>query len=124
KARSRLERMSLDWENLQQRIQKRQDGTVINAVQLTGLPQNANIKQVGARLNELADKARTGGDYEELGSLYGFQLLVKTAISEKEELDFRINLFFVQGEINIKYTCYNSIMAKDPEMDSLNTLWA
>src|SRR5690606_9064769 len=124
KARSRLERMSLDWENLQQRIQKRQDGTVINAVQLTGLPQNANIKQVGARLNELADKARTGGDYEEIGSLYGFQLLVKTEISEKEGVDIRANRFFVQGEGNIKYTFNNGIMAKDPETASLNFLRA
>ena len=76
--------MSLDWGNLEQRIQKRQDGTVVNALMLDGLSPNTDIKQTGAKLNQLADKARTGGDYEEIGSLYGFQLLVKTEVSEKK----------------------------------------
>jgi hypothetical protein len=69
---SRLNRMSTDWENLQQRLQKRSDGTIENPVLLDGLPPNANPKQIGAKLNEIADKARTAGDYEEIGSLYGF----------------------------------------------------
>ncbi|MVZ63749.1 N-6 DNA methylase [Sphingobacterium humi] len=124
KAQSRFDRMSLDWENLQQRLQKRQDGTVINAVQLDGLPPNANVKQIGEKLNELADKARTGGQYEEIGSLYGFQLLVKTEVSEKEGMDIRVNRFMVQGEGNIKYSYNNGIIAKDPETASLNFLRA
>lgn len=88
KAQSRHDRMSLDWSNLQQRIQKNQDGTIVNAIQLTGLPATATIKQIGTNLNELTDKSRTGGDYEEIGSLYGFQLLVKTEMSEKMESIF------------------------------------
>lgn len=124
KAQSRFERMSLDWGNLQQRIQKRQDGMVVNAVQLTELPQNANVKQIGAKLNQLADKSRTAGDYEEIGSLYGFQLLVKTEVSEKEGVDIRVNRFFAQGEGNIKYTFNNGVMAKDPETASMNFLKA
>lgn len=39
------------------------------------------------KLNEIADKARTGGQYEEIGTIYGFTLLVKTEISEKEGVD-------------------------------------
>jgi len=94
KAQSRHDRMSLDWSNLQQRIQKNQDGTIVNAIQLTGLPATATIKQIGTNLNELTDKSRTGGDYEEIGSLYGFQLLVKTEMSEKDGVDIRVNRFF------------------------------
>ncbi|MDV3733952.1 DNA methylase [Elizabethkingia anophelis] len=124
KAQSRFDRMSLDWGNLEQRIQKRQDGTVVNALMLDGLSPNTDIKQTGAKLNQLADKARTGGDYEEIGSLYGFQLLVKTEVSEKEGVDIRLNRFFVQGEGNIKYTFNNGIMAKDPETASMNFLRA
>ncbi|GAB3422118.1 N-6 DNA methylase [Niabella aquatica] len=124
KTQSRFDRMSLDWGNLQQRIQKRKDGTVINAVQLDGLPPNVNVKQIGEKLNQLADKARTGGQYEEIGSLYGFQLLVKTEVSEKEGVDIRVNRFMVQGEGNIKYTFNNGVMAKDPETASLNFLRA
>lgn len=83
KAQSRFDRMSLDWGNLEQRLQKRQDGTVVNALVLDGLSPNADVKQTGAKLNQLADKARTGGDYEEIGSLYGFQLLVKPKFPKK-----------------------------------------
>jgi len=124
KAQSRLNRMTSDWENLQQRLQKRQDGTVINAVQLDGLPPNATVKQVGAKLSEFADKSRTGGQYEEIGTLYGFTLLVKTEMSEKEGVDIRVNRFMVQGEGNIKYTFNNGVIAKDPETASLNFLRA
>ncbi|WP_080779256.1 N-6 DNA methylase [Chryseobacterium phocaeense] len=119
---SRLNRMSLDWENLQQRIQKRSDGTIANPVQLDGLPPNADIKQIGAKLNQLADKARTGGQYEEIGSLYGFTLLVKTEMSEKEGVDIRVNRFLVQGECNIKYTYNNGLIAKDEKLAAMNFL--
>ncbi|ANI89749.1 DNA methylase [Arachidicoccus ginsenosidimutans] len=122
KAQSRFDRMSLDWNNLQGRIQKRSDGTIANPVQLDGLSPNADIKKIGAKLNQLADKARTGGDYEEIGSLYGFQLLVKTEMSEKEGVDIRVNRFLVQGEGNIKYTYNNGIIAKDEKLASMNFL--
>ncbi len=119
---SRLNRMSLDWDNLQQRIQKRSDGTIANPVQLEGLPPNADVKQIGAKLNQLADKARTGGQYEEIGSLYGFSLLVKTEMSEKEGVDIRVNRFLVQGEGNIKYTYNNGLIAKDENLAAMNFL--
>ncbi|MDM1555406.1 N-6 DNA methylase [Chryseobacterium indologenes] len=123
-AKSRLNRMTTDWDNLQKRIQKRQDGKILNPVQLEGLPPNANVKQIGTKLNEIADKARTGGDYQEIGSLYGFQLLVKTEMSEKDGVDIRVNRFFIQGEGNIKYNHNFGVIAKDPETASLNFLRA
>ena len=121
-AQSRLNRMSLDWANLQQRMQKRSDGTIANPVLLDGLLPNADIKQIGAKLKQLADKARTGGQYEEIGSLYGFTLLIKTEMSEKEGVDIRVNRFLVQGEGNIKYTFNNGIMASEPKTASINFL--
>ena len=119
-AGSRLQRMSLDWGNLQLRIQKQEDGTVLNPVQLEGLSSKADMKEIGAMLNQIADKARTGGQYEEIGSLYGFTLLVKTEMSEKEGADIKVNRFFVQGEGNIKYTYNNGIIAKDPQTAVVN----
>ncbi|MCC2599441.1 N-6 DNA methylase [Sphingobacterium sp. FBM7-1] len=124
KAQSRYDRMSLDWNNLQGRIQKNTDGSVANLIKLDGLSPNADIKQIGAKLNQLADKSRTGGDYEEIGNLYGFQLLVKTEMSQKEGVDIRVNRFFIQGEGTIKYTFNNGVMAKDPETASLNFIKA
>lgn len=121
-AQSRLERMSLDWKNLAQRIQKRSDGKIANPIQLDGLLPNSDVKQIGAKLNQLTDKSRTGGDYQEIGSLYGFQLLVKTEMSEKEGIDIRVNRFFVQGKGNIKYTYNNGILAKEPQTATMNFL--
>src|SRR5690606_13615001 len=121
-AESRLQRMSLDWNNLQERIQKRSDGTAANPVLLDGLSPNVDMKQIGARLSQIADKARTGGDYQEIGSLYGFQLLVKTETSEKEGMDIRVNRFLAQGEGNVKYTYNNGIIAKDERLAAINFL--
>ncbi|TDQ10202.1 N-6 DNA methylase [Pedobacter metabolipauper] len=123
-AQSRLQRMSLDWGNLQQRLQKLSDGTIANPVQLDGLSANAEGKQIGTKLNEIADKARTGSQYEEIGSLYGFTLLVKTEMSEKEGVDIRVNRFLAQGEGNIKYTYNNGLVAKDHETAAVNFLKA
>lgn len=119
---SRLNRMSLDWENLQKRIQKNKDGDILNPVQLIGLPPNADIKQIGIKLNQLSEKARTGGQYEEIGKLYGFSLLVKTEVSQKDSVDIKDNRFFVQGEANIKYTFNNGKIATDAKTASLNFL--
>lgn len=47
--------MNLDWNNRQGHIEKIPDGTMINVVQLTDLPLNLNVKQIGTKLNELAD---------------------------------------------------------------------
>ncbi|SMP07723.1 N-6 DNA methylase [Chryseobacterium profundimaris] len=121
-AESRLKRMILDWDNLNGRLEKRYDGTVANPVILDGLTPNADVKQIGAKLGLLSEKARTGGQYEEIGSLYGFTLLVKTEISEKEGLDIRVNRFSVQGEGNIKYTYNNGLIAKDEKLAAMNFL--
>jgi predicted nucleic acid-binding Zn-ribbon protein len=121
-AQSRFKRMNLDWENLQQRVQKCSDGAVENPLRLDGLTSNADTKQIGAKLNELAEKTRTGGQYEEIGTLYGFTLLVKTEISEKEGVDVRVNRFLIQGEGNIKYTYNNGLIAKDEKLAAMNFL--
>ncbi|KUG10586.1 MULTISPECIES: N-6 DNA methylase [Weeksellaceae] len=123
---SRLKRMSTDWENLEQRLQKRSDGTIENPVLLDGLPPNANPKQIGAKLNQIANKAHTGGQYDEIGTLYGFTLLVKTELTQKDSASLveKTNRFFVQGEGNIKYTFNNGVMAKDPETAAMNFIRA
>jgi hypothetical protein len=121
-AGSRLERMNIDWQNLQKRLQKHSDGTIANLVKLNDISANADMKQIGIKLNEIADKARTGGQYEEIGNLYGFTLLVKTEMSEKEGVDLKVNRFLVQGEGNIKYTYNNGIIAKDAQTASMNFL--
>lgn len=119
---SKLERFIVDRDNLQNRILKSSDGTLLNPIQLNGLAKNAGITEIGSYLNKVAASARTGGDYEEIGSLYGFRILVKTEIREKENIMERDNRFYICGEGNIKYTHNNGIIAADPEKASLNFL--
>ncbi|OXA94138.1 DNA methylase, partial [Flavobacterium oncorhynchi] len=121
-AKSLMERMSIDWQNIEKRIQKNKDGTILNPVKLIGLLPDADIKQIGQKLNLLADKARTEGQYEDIGTLYGFTLLVKTEASQKEGITIRDNRFFILGEGNIKYTFNNGQIANDPKLASMNFL--
>uniref|UniRef100_UPI0035B520B6 N-6 DNA methylase n=1 Tax=Chryseobacterium rhizosphaerae TaxID=395937 RepID=UPI0035B520B6 len=119
---SRLQRLVADWHNFQKRVQRTKDGSILNPIVLDGLSKEADIKEIGAKLNKLSAVSRTGGDYEEIGSLYGFRLLVKTEMTQKDNSGLleRDNRFFVCGEGNIKYTHNNGIMANDPERASLN----
>jgi N12 class adenine-specific DNA methylase len=121
-AKSMLQRFSIDWQNLQKRIRKDKEGTVLNPIELIGLSANADIKQIGEKLHLLADKARTEGQYEEIGTLYGFTLLVKTEMTQKEGMDIRYNRFFIQGEGNIKYTYNNGQIAADHKLAAANFL--
>jgi N12 class adenine-specific DNA methylase len=121
-AQSKLERMSLDCNNFQRRIEKGKEGTVLNPIQLNDLPSNADIKMIGAKLNDISDKACTDGEYREIGELYGFKLLVKTEVSEKDGVESKFNRFFAQGESNFKYTYNNGQMAADPKLASTNFL--
>ncbi|WP_412468699.1 helicase-related protein [Pedobacter sp. KLB.chiD] len=119
--KSRYNRFVTDYENLNKRIQKNKEGEVLNLIQLYDMPDNADVKQIGVKLNNIAQNARTNGEYKEIGSLYGFTLLVKTEIQETEkDATERENRFFVQGEGNIKYTFNNGKMASDPKTASMN----
>lgn len=116
----RVERLSVDWRNFQDRLEKFQDGANKNLLYINGLPKDAGSKEIGATLNKLAVSSRTAGAYEEIGSLYGFQILVKTEIREHEDSIERDNRFFICGKGNIKYTHNKGIIASDPERASLN----
>ncbi|WP_316795470.1 N-6 DNA methylase [Pedobacter agri] len=118
--KSLLDRMKMDYGNFQQKTQRDKQGAVLNPVKLLDVPSEADTKHIGAKLNEIVKKARTSGDYQEIGSLYGFSLLVKTEASQKEGVDVKINRFFIMGESNIKYTYNNGIIAAEPRLAAMN----
>lgn len=120
--KSLLGRLELDWGNLQKRIEKDKEGVVVNPILLTGLPPKSDVKQIGEQLNQIAKKARTEGLYQEIGSLYGFTLLVKTEVIERDGADVKFNRFFITGESTIKYTYNNGQMAVDPKLAAMNFL--
>ena len=114
--------MENDQKLFSERILKNDKGEILNPIQINGLPENADAKAVGKKLNELSDNARTHGFYDEIGSLYGFKLLVKTEASMKDGFDFTENRFFAEGSNGIKYTYNNGIIASDPKLASMNFL--
>ena len=117
------ERIKGDWTDFQNRVQKDTDGAFLNPIQLNGV-KGSDPKEIGIKLNELANNATTGGEHFKIGTLYGFTLLVKTETSQKEGFAFRENRFFVEGEGNVKYNYNNGHIANDPVLASQNFLKA
>lgn len=116
-----INRITRDIENLESRVKYAPDGTRLNPVQLDGL-QGCNQKEVGLKLNEIADKARTLGGYEKIGTLYGFNLLVKSETSDKDGFDVIKNRFFIKGDGEILYNYNHGYIAADPKTAAQNFL--
>jgi hypothetical protein len=108
-----IERAKGDWNSYTGRAVKDSEGIVQNPIQLDGV-QDSRTATVGAKLNEISKDANTAGDYLKIGTLYGFNLLVKTETSKKDELNFKVNRFFIEGEGNIKYSYNNGRIAVEP----------
>ena len=117
-----ISRISQDMEAFSARVQYQPDGvTRLNPVLLDGL-QGSTPKEVGLKLNEIADNARTHGAHEKIGSLYGFDLLVKSETTVKDGFDLIQNRFFIKGAGDILYNYNHGIIASEPKTASLNFL--
>ena len=117
-----INRISKDIEAFSSRVQYQPDGvTRLNPVQLDGL-QGSNPKEVGLKLNEIADNTRTHGAHEKIGTLYGFDLMVKSETTNKDGFDLIQNRFFIKGEGDILYNYNHGTMATDPKTAAQNFL--
>ncbi|GAB6122422.1 N-6 DNA methylase [Dysgonomonas termitidis] len=116
-------RMNKDLNSFKEKVQVDKEGNKLNPIRLDNLGSN-DPKVIGDKLNQLADNARTNGEYFKIGELYGFKILVKTEESQKEGSIFKDNRFFIEGEGNIKYSYNNGHIATDPLLASTNFLKA
>lgn len=117
-----INRITKDMEAFNSRVQYQSDGiTRLNPVLLEGI-QGSNPQGIGTKLNEIADNARTYGVHEKIGSLYGFDLMVKSETTNKEGFDVIQNRFFVKGETDILYNYNHGVMATDPKTAAQNFL--
>ena len=121
---SRVAEAKGDQALFEARVQRDTDGNAINKLELTGLPENCDMKLVASRLQEIAEKARTQGEYHKIGSIYGFNIFVKTESSAKDLFQGSVNRFFVKGEGSIYYTYNNGKLASDPKLACQNFLSA
>ena len=118
-----IERIGRDLENFKSRVQLNEDGSYKNPIQLDGV-QGGDIKFIGKHLNHIADTARTGSEFDKIGSLYGFDLLVKSETSQKEGFDAVQNRFYVRGEGDYLYQYNYGNLASDPRLAAQNFLSA
>lgn len=117
--KERVESMTTDQQQFLSNMKTDKNGNMLNPIQLNGID-SSNEKLIGNKLNELAKNTNTEGEYRVIGSLYGFNLLIKTDASMKDEFNFTENRFFVLGSSDVKYTYNNGKIASDPTLASRN----
>jgi len=110
-----IARMTADYNTFNSRVQYDSEGNRLNPLKLDGV-ESADVKILAARLAHLSDHATTHGEHYKIGTLYGFNALVKTEVSMKEGLFMNQNRFFIEGEGNVKYTYHNGTVAQDPKL--------
>ncbi len=120
---AKIEGISTDLEHFKARVQLNSDGSYRNPVKLDGL-ETSDPKLIGKQLNHIAETARTGGELQPIGSLYGFDLLVKSETTEKDGFDLTQNRFYARGEADYLYSYNHGNIAADPRLASLNFLHA
>lgn len=114
-------RITSDWNTFNSRVQTDAEGNKLNPIQLGGV-EGSDPKQIAAKLAQVNEKARTRDEYFDIGSLYGFKIVVKTESSDKDLFEMNQNRFFIVGDSGIKYSYNNGKIAEDPLLASQNFL--
>lgn len=109
-----IARARQDMADFESRVQYDKDGKKLNPLKIDGVT-GSDPKVIAARLHEIEDKERTHGQPVPIGSLYGFEIVVKTDTTVKEGLDFCENRFFVRGTGKLLYNYNNGRLAADPQ---------
>ncbi|NDV64635.1 N-6 DNA methylase [Bacteroides sp. 224] len=118
-----IERITKDLDNFKSQVRTNEDGSYRNPIQLNGVI-GSNPQLISKKLNEIADNARTLGQHEPIGNLYGFSLYVKSETTNKDGFDFVQNRFSARGAGEIFYHYNNGQIANDPKLASQNFLHA
>ena len=116
----KIQEAKKDLACFEQRVERDAEGNPVNRLSIKGVEGCSDIKVIAHRLQEIEEKARTNGEYNKIGELYGFSVMVKTESSSQNLFDLSVNRFFVKGEGSIYYTYNNGKLANDPKLACLN----
>lgn len=104
----------------EQRVERDSEGLPVNKLTIKGVEGSTDTKVIASRLQEIEEKARTNGEYNKIGEIYGFSIMVKTESSSKGLFDLSVTRFFVKGQESIYYTYNNGKLATDPKLACQN----
>ena len=112
----KIKEAKADLACFEQRVERDKEGLPVNKLTIKGVEDSTDIKVIAARLHEIDEKARTKGEYNKIGEIYGFSVMVKTESTSKDLFDCSVNRFFVKGQESIYYTYNNGKLAADPKL--------
>ena len=118
----KIKEAKADLALFEQCVERDAEGNPINKLVIKGVEDSTDIKVIATRLQEIEEKARTKGEYNKIGEIYGFSIMVKTESSSQNLFDLSVNRFFVKGQESIYYTYNNGKLATDPKLACQNFL--
>lgn len=116
----KIKEAKADLACFEQRVERDKEGLPVNKLTIKGVEDSTDIKVIATRLHEIEEKARTKSEYNKIGEVYGFSIMVKTENSSKELFDCSVNRFLVKGQESIFYTYNNGKLASDPKLACQN----
>ena len=118
-----LERLKRDWDYINEVAPPDAKGKRANPLRIDGV-ESADIVAHGKRLVEIDRTVNTGDDYQKIGTLFDFRILVRTERMQKDGLALTVNKFMVEGLDGIKYTFNNGHLAAEPKTAATNFIRA
>ena len=118
-----LERLKCDWDYINEVAPPDAKGKRANPLRIDGV-ESADIVAHGKRLVEIDRTVNTGDDYQKIGTLFDFRILVRTERMQKDGLALTVNKFMVEGLDGIKYTFNNGHLAAEPKTAATNFIRA
>ena len=119
----KIGRIEKDLEAFRSRAELNEDGSYRNRITLDGVESN-DAQFIGKQLNHIAKTVDTGTGEKRIGSIYGFEIIVKSEKSMKEDFESIHNRFYVRGEGEYLYQYNYGNLAGDPRTAALNPLHA
>ena len=115
------ERIEKDLAAFRSRVEFNEDGSYKNQISLDSV-QTSDPQLIGKTLNQIVKSAVTGKEPQKIGSIYGFDIVVKSERTMKEDFEMLHNRIYVRGEGGYLYQYNYGNLAGDPRTAAMNPI--
>lgn len=115
------ERIEKDLAAFKSRVEFNEDGSYKNRISLDSV-QTSDPQLIGKTLNQIVKSAVTGKEPQKIGSIYGFDIVVKSERTMKEDFEMLHNRIYVRGEGGYLYQYNYGNLAGDPRTAAMNPI--